>query len=629
MKKLVAAILALVLAICLPAPAWGEETKSVGDYCQEASQAQTSGDMVQKIEEAFEAMKAEAKADETRVKETTPEQMDFDEDEEEEEDEDGVGYPVCTVTRDGKTMQYLIAVKGEPDESGYPLYITLHGGGSSETGTENDGQWTMMFDYYRTQMDDGIYIACRGMENTWNMHFLPEAYPMYDRIIEDMVLLKNADPNRVYLLGFSAGGDGVYQITPRMADRFAAANMSSGHPNDQTLLNVANVPFQIQVGVRDFLSPSAMRSIKGAAFEQTLNGHRETYGFGYQHRVLVHVPEGHNFNDNATMGDPDSLVLSDPAAFASRAISENWMKAFGEIYLKYYGAGWEDLDNEEDFEYVVSAMSYQGEERDANRDLTEEDQKIYADFCSDLKRKITGTGEGEYGLEAKTEDTYGIHYVDQFDRNYCPSQLVWDLATRASSRSVTSSYWLKADKSVEKGLITASCDAEANAFTLKPSDDLAGDFQVLINPHMVDVSRPVTFNTPKGTFTVNVKADPKVVEASLREVTDPYLAWIQEVSYQQLTTPSEPGQDVEPQPQPEPKPEPAAQDPATDGGQAAKTPAATNTQASGKAKSASTSSASKLPKMGDASAAPIAVCASLGLTALAASLLLRRSQGDR
>ena len=66
-----------------------------------------------------------------------------------------------------------------------------------------------------------------------------------------MILFHGVDPNRVYILGFSAGGDGVYQITPRMTDRFAAANMSAGHPNGVKLENLYDMPLQLQVGIED------------------------------------------------------------------------------------------------------------------------------------------------------------------------------------------------------------------------------------------------------------------------------------------------------------------------------------------------------------------------------------------
>ena len=43
---------------------------------------------------------------------------------------------------------------------------------------------------------------------------------MYDRLIENMILFENVDPNRVYILGYSAGGDGVYQIAPRIVNLY-------------------------------------------------------------------------------------------------------------------------------------------------------------------------------------------------------------------------------------------------------------------------------------------------------------------------------------------------------------------------------------------------------------------------
>ena len=53
------------------------------------------------------------------------------------------------------------------------------------------------------------------------------------------------------MLGYSAGGDGVYQMAPRMADRWAAAAMMAGHPNGVSLLSLRNVPFALQVGGND------------------------------------------------------------------------------------------------------------------------------------------------------------------------------------------------------------------------------------------------------------------------------------------------------------------------------------------------------------------------------------------
>lgn len=39
------------------------------------------------------------------------------------------------------------------------------------------------------------------------------------------------NPNKVFLTGFSAGGDGIYHMGPRMADVLAGVAMMAGHPN--------------------------------------------------------------------------------------------------------------------------------------------------------------------------------------------------------------------------------------------------------------------------------------------------------------------------------------------------------------------------------------------------------------
>ena len=214
---------------------------------------------------------------------------------------------VYTLRHGGEKLRFMKETVGEADESGrYPLYITLHGGGGGPEEMNND-QWIDMFHYYRNSVENGIYVAVRGVSDTWDLHFREETYPLLDELITYMSVMEHADQNRVYLLGFSAGGDGVYQLAPRLADRFAAVNMSSGHPNGVSLLNTANCPICLQAGIRDYYTEDAKRSVRCAEFEKTLEDYRDKYGFGYEHQVWIHVPEGHNYIDYA---DSHGLVLA-------------------------------------------------------------------------------------------------------------------------------------------------------------------------------------------------------------------------------------------------------------------------------------------------------------------------------
>lgn len=59
------------------------------------------------------------------------------------------------------------------------------------------------------------------------------------------------DTNRVFVTGYSAGGDGVYHVAGMMADGLAGAAMMAGHPNRADVYNLRNIGFSVQVGEGD------------------------------------------------------------------------------------------------------------------------------------------------------------------------------------------------------------------------------------------------------------------------------------------------------------------------------------------------------------------------------------------
>ena len=408
---------------------------------------------------------------------------------------------VYTLTHGGVSMRFMMEIRGEPGEGGYPLYLALHGGGT-DLPENNDEQWGIMFDYYRWDMKSGIYVAVRGITDTWDLHFRPESYPLYDRLIQSMIYLYQADPDRVYLLGFSAGGDGVYQVAPRMADRFAAANMSSGHPNGVSLRNPVNLPFSIQAGVHDYYTEDALRCVRAAEFEKTLNDYREALGGGYEHQVLIRVPDGHGFDDSAYENEAE--VLADPTAYADPAVVTPLLERFLEAYK---AAGGPD---------EVITMSYV-----SAGELPE--------FDSAVRRIVTE----EYGLAVRTVKGSAMRFVDQFTRNPVPDAVEWDLGTRADTRETDSFYWLRADPAVNQGTIHARVTGD-NALSVTP-EGVSGDFSILVNPRLIDVSRPVHITTPEGEFDVMVNPSEETLRESIRKTGDPFLAWAAEIPYSLLT----------------------------------------------------------------------------------------------
>ncbi len=149
---------------------------------------------------------------------------------------------------DGLRMPIWYQAYGEKPKGGRSLFISMHGGGGAPPEV-NSQQWENQKRLYRPA--EGVYLAPRAPTDTWNLWHQGHIDRFFDRLIADLVVIEGVDPDRVYLMGYSAGGDGVYQLAPRMADRFAAAAMMAGHPNETKPDGLRNLPFALWMGGND------------------------------------------------------------------------------------------------------------------------------------------------------------------------------------------------------------------------------------------------------------------------------------------------------------------------------------------------------------------------------------------
>lgn len=147
-----------------------------------------------------------------------------------------------------KSLRWLEKEFNLAPEGQRSLWISMHGGGGAPAAV-NDQQWRNQIRLYAPA--EGIVVAPRAPTNTWNLWHEGHIDPMFARLIDDFVAVRGVHPGKVYLLGYSAGGDGVWQLAPRMPDRFAAAAMMAGHTNGVNTLGVRNLPFAMFVGGAD------------------------------------------------------------------------------------------------------------------------------------------------------------------------------------------------------------------------------------------------------------------------------------------------------------------------------------------------------------------------------------------
>ncbi|HKG06704.1 MAG TPA: dienelactone hydrolase family protein [Pedobacter sp.] len=181
-------------------------------------------------------------------------------------------------------MKFEYRKLGDKPAGGRSLYISMHGGGNTSP-KANDQQWKNQISLYTPA--EGIYLAPRAPTDTWNLWHEDHIDTMFLQIIKAAVLMEEVNPNRVYVMGYSAGGDGTFQIASRMADHWAAAAMMAGHPGDAAALNLRNLPFAIYMGGAD---GAYKRNELAAVWGEKLDSLESTEPGSFKHDV--HIYEG-------------------------------------------------------------------------------------------------------------------------------------------------------------------------------------------------------------------------------------------------------------------------------------------------------------------------------------------------
>jgi hypothetical protein len=196
----------------------------------------------------------------------------------------------------GNTMKFWHKYYGDAPRGTRSMWISMHGGGNAPAELNNQ-QWENQKLLYKPS--EGLYVAPRAPWNDWDMWFKPDLDSFYTTLIQMCVAYLDVNPDKVYLIGYSAGGDGVWRMAPRMADTWAGASMMAGHPGDVSLLNLRNTPFMVWCG----------------ALDDAYNRNRECAQRGMELDSLhTQDPEGYIHETHIVAGKPHWMDLTDAAA---------------------------------------------------------------------------------------------------------------------------------------------------------------------------------------------------------------------------------------------------------------------------------------------------------------------------
>ncbi|MEP7214450.1 MAG: prolyl oligopeptidase family serine peptidase [Acidobacteriota bacterium] len=129
-------------------------------------------------------------------------------------------FPSRTVSVNGHEYKFRIFVPANHDTSKpIPVMLYLHGSGAR--GEDNQSQVDGLRDFVREHPERFPFVIvlpqCRP-ELFWAGEMMDQAIAALDQTVKEF----NADPDRLYLAGYSMGGFGVWQTAVTYPNKFAA-----------------------------------------------------------------------------------------------------------------------------------------------------------------------------------------------------------------------------------------------------------------------------------------------------------------------------------------------------------------------------------------------------------------------
>jgi len=199
-------------------------------------------------------------------------------------------------------MPFVLLGKGDQGPKGWPLFISMHGGGSTEEPVGPDGHgwltntrewWAQMRLFGSQYSRPGLYFIPRMAHDNHGRWYTAHNHEAFDLMLRTAILFRGVDPDRVHMMGISEGGYGTDKLAPFFADRLASAcAMAAASGRLENLANLANTPFRTDMGEFD----TAYGRISMALDTHAALGRWKAGDDRFTHVLAVQPGRGHGIN---------------------------------------------------------------------------------------------------------------------------------------------------------------------------------------------------------------------------------------------------------------------------------------------------------------------------------------------
>lgn len=212
-----------------------------------------------------------------------------------------IGLTADHLRTDGKSMPYLFVAKGEKPAGGWPMFISLHGGGKyNEKEKIGAHGWKINTAEWQAQMQlainaykpAGLYFIPRMADDRMGRWWHKHNIKILTGMIRRAVLFNDVNPDKIYIMGISQGGYGTGHLAPFMADLFAAAGPMAGGMMTVTE-NLRNLPYRTDIGEMDTAYDRINMAKK---LHEKIDKHKAADPKGYVNELAIQEGRGHGID---------------------------------------------------------------------------------------------------------------------------------------------------------------------------------------------------------------------------------------------------------------------------------------------------------------------------------------------